>query len=457
MKSICQIIIMAAVSMLFLASCAEDYGDRKESTPVIESASINPTTFTFGDEITLAALITDPATLLAALDYQVVTDGKIIASGTIPLANARDEVSQQIFIPLVSNQSDNAPVTVTLTAKNVLKGSAVKDVTGLTGKRPVYSRLYIVTDDGVVVDLTPQATNKDQYEATGLTLDRSFNYRIAEKITPDRQIDYSGAVWGNVNGRIAMIDANGAAAFAYALNADYMQSFVYDSHAYHVTVTGATSLATDLMLSAFAEETFDDEVFMTVSRTLEKNQEYLLIGKLGDEKIIYHLDFFERTAVNKIKFLGETGVYKLNYNTYRQHVIIGIDAPAYPDYLLITGGGIGYPTKVLSGDARAHCWWGFGNPRNFILMRKTTADTFQGTIFIHYDEWNWVGFKPYENTNWGGDGDGINSFSAFTVTGEDVLQGTGNWEPKDNIDTDAAYRLTIHWTAKTVHVEKITL
>jgi len=211
------------------------------------------------------------------------------------------------------------------------------------------------------------------------------------------------------------------------------------------------------MLKTFGETTIDNEPFRMLSRTLVKDQEYVLFGKLGDEQVIYHLDFFERTAFNKVKFLGETGNYTLYYNTFRQHVVLRVEAPAYPEYLLITGGGIGYPTKVLSGSDRAHCWWGFGNVRNFILMRKISEDVFQGTIFIHYDEWNWVGFKPYENTGWGGDGADLNSFSAFTVTGEDVLQGDGNWEPKSNIDSDAVYRLTIHWSAKTVHVEKITL
>jgi len=457
MKSFLKIFI-TLMAGVFIVSCDDEYGPRKESTPVIQSAAVSPANFTFGERVTLTAQITDPATTLTTLDYTIHSGGKAIVSGVIPINEGSSaSVSEQIFVPLTSEQPDNAPVTVSLTAKNVLKGVTETEVSGITGQRPAFSRLYLVTNDGSVANLTPQASNRDLYEATGLTLERAFNYRIAERLTGDQQIDYDGAVWGNVNGRLAMIDANGEAAFTHSPNSDYTQTFSFDNYAFSATATGKTLGDDDIALSVFDEVVYDGEEFKTMRRTLVKNREYALIGALGDDRIVYHLDFFERTAVNKVRFLGETGDYTIYYNTLRQHVVVGVDNPAYPDYLLITGGGIGYPTKMLSGSDRAHCWWGFGNVRNFILMRKLSDDVFQATIFIHYDEWNWVGFKPYLNTGWGGDSDTENSFSAFTVTGEDVLQGEGNWEPKENIDTEAVYRLTINWTAKTVHVEKVIL
>jgi hypothetical protein len=451
-----KIILMTAVSVFFLASCEEDYGSRKQSTPVIDAAGISPATFTFGGEVTLTASVTDPATVLTTLEYQVIaqsaTGEKILASGSFPLANSSAEVSESIFIPLVSGLADNTPVTVALTAGNVLKGSSGRDITGLSGNRPAYSRLYLVTDDGHVAELTPQAANKDKFEATGLTLDGSFNYKIAEKITSGKQVDYSGAVWGSVNGRIAVIDDKGASAFVHTPNSDYTQSFVYDNYAFTVAVTGSALGENDLALNSFDEAEIDGEAFRTLQRGLEKNQEYTLIGKLADEQIVYNLDFFERTAANKVKFLGETGSYTLYYNTFRKHVVLWAEDPAYPDYLLITGLGLGYPTKV-EGIEKTHTYWSFDHIRNFILMRKTGENIFQATIYIHYDEW--VGFKPFENRNWGGE----KQFSLFTFTGEDVLDGRdGNdWIPKSNIDADAFYRLTINLNNNTVNVEKITL
>jgi hypothetical protein len=445
---------MAAASVPFFVSCDDEYGPRKESTPVIESALVSPESFTFGDSVTLVAKISDPATTLTSLTYEVATGGRIIASGSISIDGSSADVSCPVFIPLTDNQPDNAPVTVTVTACNVLKGVATGEITGLTGKRAYYSQLYLVTDDGEAVALTPQATNKDKYEATGLALPRAFNYRIAEKITADRQVDYSRAVWGNVHGRLAMIDARGEPAFAYIPDADYTQHIVFDNYAFDIALAGSKYGSSDIMPDAFAETSIDGEAFETLTRSLEKNREYTLFGKLADGQIVYNLDFFERIAPNKIRFLGETGVYTLYHNTYRQHVVIGVENPAYPDYLLITGGGIGYPTKV-SGIDREHAWWGFGNVRNFILCRKISDDVFQGTIFIHAKDDSWVGFKPYQTTGW----EGEKGFSQFTVTGEDVLEGTddGNWHPKENVDTDAFYRLTVNWATNTVNVTKITL
>ena len=451
----CIIALTVATAFVF-ASCGDEYGARKESTPVIESASVNPTNFTFGHPITLNVSVSDPATTLSSLEYSILSNGRAITSGSIPIGGSSLDVSETIYVPLVSNQPDNAQVTILLAAQNVLKGATEKEITGVTGSRPIYNQLYLVTEDGSIVTLTPLAANKEQFEATGLTLDGAFNFKIAEKLTSDQQIDYEGAVWGNVNGRLATIDSRGEPSFAYAPNADYTQSFLFDNYSFNISVAGNTFGDDDIALGVFAENTIDGEAFLTNQRTLEKNREYNLFGKLADDQIVYNLDFFERTAVNKVRFLGETGVYTLYYNTYRQHVVLGVDNPAYPDYMLITGGGIGYPSKV-SGIDKEHAWWGFGNVRNFILMRKVAEDVFQATLYIREKDDSWVSFKPYENTGWGGDGDDKNSFSIFTVTGEDVLEGTGNWLPKANIDTNAVYRLTMNWTAKTVHVEKIYL
>ena len=460
MKYIEKIIILTAFSLILFASCDDEYdfGSPKQSTPVIESAGIEPSTFIFGDTVTLNAKITDPATTLTTLEYQIKSGDKVISTGSIPISGGSTAtVSNKILIPLTPEQSDNAQVVISLTANNVLKGFANRDITGLTGKRPVYEKLYLVTDDGFVVELLPQSTNKDIYERKGLSLEHSMSYKIAEKVTSDKQIDYSGTVWGNVNGKISTIDEKGESAFVHAVGYDFLNDFLFDNLKFSVDIAGINEDILgedDIFLSKFGEAIFDGEFFRTYECNLVKNREYTVFGALVSEKIVYNLDYFERTAHNKVKFLGETGDYTLYYNTYRQHVILWVDGPAYPDYLPITGGGIGYPTKVLSGEDRAHCWWGFGNPRNFILPRKIADNVFQATIFIH-DDPGWVGLKPFENTGWGGE----KGFDVFTITGEDIFDGNdgNNFIPNNNIDSDAIYRLTFNWANNTLNVEKMTL
>lgn len=450
-----QPVLMMAWIILSMASCDDKYGSRKESTPVIESATITPVSFTFGDSVLLSAKVTDPATNLYLLNYEVISGGKTIASGNVPLEGSTANISKNIFVPLVSGQEDNAPVKIAVTVSNVFKTVAVNEISGITGKRPHYGQLYLVTDDGQVVTLTPEAGDKEKYEAPNTALHRSFNYKIAEKLTPDQQIDFTGAVWGSINGSIAMIDANGASAFAYVPDADYTQTVVYDNYVFDLTLTGSNYTDDDLYISSFTEETFGDEVFKTLKRTLEKDRVYTIFGALADRQLLYNLDFFERVATDKVKFLGATGTYTLYFNTFRKNLVVGVDNPAYPDYLLVTGGGIGYPT-ILSNIDKEHTWWGFGNVRDFILFRKIADNVFQGTLFIHAKDDGWVSFKPYENKGW----EGEKLFKDFIFTGEDVLEGApdgGNWMPKSKLDANAFYRLTIDLNTHTVNVVKLIL
>ena len=428
------------------------------STPVIESAAIHPATFSFGDEVMLTAQLSDKETRLAHLTVSIFAGERNIGEQVIPLSNNEETVNASLFIPLVDHLANGSNVKIVLGVRNVLKGETSHEITGLTGNRAYYNQLYLVTDDGQVVTLNPQSGNKDKYEATGLDLNRSFSYKIAQKLTEanqiDHTVDYTGLVWGNVNGKMALVDELGASLFAFAPGIEYIHSIVFDNAAFDVTLTGANFGPNDLNLNSFDNKTIDNEAFRTSTRSLTKDQEYTLFGALADEMIVYNPDFFERLAANKVRFLGETGEYTLYYNTYRRHVIVGVENPAYPDFLLITGGGIGYPTKV-SGIDKEHAWWGFGNVRNFILLRKIAENTYQGTIWMHAKDDGWVGFKPYETTGWGGE----KQFRLFTVTGENALESSdgGDWHPSATIDTGAFYRLTIHWANNTVHVEKIIL
>ncbi|MDR0541686.1 MAG: hypothetical protein LBH19_05680 [Dysgonamonadaceae bacterium] len=450
MKTIDQLTGIAFLFVCFFASC-EKNDVYSIPTPVVESANVNPSVFSFGDEVTLAAQLSDKDARLSQLIVNIIAGERVIGRQVFPLSGNTEEVNTSLFIPLVDNQADGAAVKIELILRNVLKGEATHEITGLTGKRSYYDQLYLVTDDGKVLTLAPKSGNKDHYEASGLELNRSFSYKIAQKLTIDHQIDYSGLAWGSVNGKIALIDDKGESLFAFVPESDYTKNFTFDNYAFSVTLTGAKLGPNDLALNDFNNTTFDGELFRFLTRSLTKGQELNLFGDLADDMIVYNPDFFERLAGNRVKFLGETGEYTLYYNTYRRHVIAGVNNPAYPDYLLMTGNGLGYPTKV-SGIDREHTSWGFGNVRNYILFRQTAENIYQGTMFIK--DASWAGFKPYETTGWGGE----KQYNLFAFTGEKVLESSdGNdWHSAADIDADAFYRLVINWAENTVHVEKIT-
>jgi hypothetical protein len=465
MNTIYKLFIITGVIAFLFSSCEDEFGPRKESTPVIESATVSPENFIFGDSITLAAKITDPATMLTTLFYEVESEGRVLTSGEIPLVGDDYEITQSIFVPLLSNQSNDAEVRVILVARNILKGTSSSDISGLTGKRPAFNQLYLVTEDATVAVLEPQSNNPNLFKGTELTLETSFQYKIAEKLHADNSIDYSGDVFGNMNGKLAMINENGEFAFSYTPEADYTKEFTFDSHAFSVSTSGSNLGEDDLALSAFGEADIFGETFRTITRTLEKDKTYSVFGRLADIQNLYNPDFFERTADNKVKFLGETGEYTIYYNPVRKNVFVGVDNPSYPDYLLACGWGLGYPTNVSSdeiasvypGHQRTHTNWGFGHVMDYVLLRKIDEGVYQGTFFTPGESDHYAGFKPFENTGWGNE----KKAGDFTFTGEQIISGDNDWTipngEDDPVIESAHYRFTINLNEKTVHIEKVTL
>lgn len=466
MKLIHKIFFMTGLVSFILLSCNDnEYGSRKESTPVFESAGISPSSFTFGDSVTLTAKITDPATKLTTLAYEIVSGSKVITSGQIPIGGSTHEVSQPIFVPLLSNQADNSDIQVNLIAYNILKGSASNQIKGLTGKRPVYNRLYLVTDNGGVAVLNPQAADKNKYQSNDLTFDASFRFRIAEKLNTDNTIDYTGDVYGNVNGRMGMINDKGESAFVYAPSSDYTKVFTFDQYGFTVATTGSNLGNDDLALSAFSGQDINNEAFRVLQRNLENGKTYSLFGELAGANHIYNPDFFERTAADKIKFLGKTGEYAIYYNPVRKNIFVGVNNPSFPDYLLACGWGLGYPSNVSSaqiaavypGKHKTHTDWGFDHVLKYVLLRQIETGVYQGTFYTPGDHDHYASFKPFENTGWGNE----KQAGRFTFTGEKIISGSNNWDipngENDPVIESAHYRFTINLNNNTVHIEKVTL
>ena len=465
MKTIYRILITAVVMTLVFASCDDSYGPRKESVPQFISASATPGTFNFGDTITLSVNIIDPATNLSTLFYEVTDNCKVITTGSVPLNGDSAELDFPIYMPLIKDQSDNAPIRINLIAQNVLKGVSHHVVEGITGKRPEYERLYLVTDNGTVVPLESSDADKNRFEATELTLDPTFRYKIAEKLYSDNSIDYSGHVYGNVGGRIGMIGENGESAFAYIPDVEYTKTFTFYNEPLFTTMVGDNLGSDDLALSSFGSENIDNEAFRTITRTLEQGKSYTLFGVLGDSENIYNVDFFERESDSKVKFLGNTGEYTIYFNPVRKNIFVGLDNPSYPDYLLASGWGLGYPTNVTtaeigavySGRNRTHTSWGFDNVLNYVLLRKTSDNIYQGTFYTPGEHDHYAGFKLFENTGWGNE----KKAGDFTFTGEQIISGDNDWTVSnsegDPIIESANYRFTVNLNNNTVHIEKITL
>jgi hypothetical protein len=450
MKTINKILILCAFSTFFLASCEKDENPpAPNSIPVIEAATITPATFTFGDSLTITAQVSDAVKQLSVLNVQAVINGRTIPLQKILLNGNSANVNQKIFVPLIDNVSDNTEVKFEVTVTNNKNGSSSKELTGFTGKRPYFTKLYLVLEEGDVFELTPQSPNRDNYEVLNIVASRSFIYRIAQKITADNKVDYSGLVWGSVDGKIQMINETGSGIFAFALGSDYTSSVVFDNLHFTTSLSGDSYSTPNFLLADFTGTTIGGEDFYTLATTLTQGQEYSIYGELAGRDLIYNLDFFDRIDKNTIKFLGNTGNYTLYYNKTKQYVVLLPElSPAYPDYLLITGGGLGYPSKI----GKEHTWWGTGNVRDYILLRQISPNVFQATMYIHEKDDSWVNFNTIENTGWAGQ----KTYGDYTYTGLPLELGGGNIAPSAEMG-EGIFRLTINYATFNIHTERITL
>ncbi|MDR3285916.1 MAG: DUF5016 domain-containing protein [Prevotellaceae bacterium] len=453
MKTINRIISLCALSILFFTACEKDEDAIPNSVPVIETASITPNTFTFGDSVTITAKISDAIKSLSVLDVQAIINGRTVSIQKILLDGNIAQVNQKIFIPLIDNVSDNTPVSFVLKAANSKNSLATTELTGFTGNRPYFARLYLAVENGGVYQLTPQAGNRDNYEILDVVISKSFTYKIAQKITADNKIDYTGLVWGSVNGKVQMVNESEDGIFGFASGADYTSSVIFNNYNFKTSFSGNAYSTPNLLLENFTETNISGEEFYTLDISLTEGEEIALYNELAAMNIVYNMDFFDRINANKVKFLGITGDYTLYYNKTRQHVVLlPVTSPSYPDYLLITGGGLGYPSKI----AKEHTWWGFGNIRDFILTRKIAANVYQATFYIHEKDDGWVAFKIYENTGWGGE----KFYNDFTYTGLTLEGESGN--PASNIFPSAemgegVFRLTINLNTNIINVSRVTL
>jgi hypothetical protein len=220
------------------------------------------------------------------------------------------------------------------------------------------------------------------------------------------------------------------------------------------------------------------EAILSMYHTLKKGDEYTPNGGLA--KALFNVDFFEKVAGGKLKFLGEDGDYRLLYNPIRNNVIVSVDEHQPNDYMFIAGVGLGYPTKVSAaiissvysdkGIATLENW-GFANVMEFILMRKVSDNVYQATVMMPFEKKYWgegpyASFKVYTATSAEAANEkGAKFFSeagGITGTATGIVAEILDIPEDNNMDIfaklpAATLRITVDMNAKSMKVDNIVL
>jgi len=441
--------------LFFLIAC-EETDERKEyphSTPVIESGSITPATFTYGDSIDFSAKVSDPSTPLSTIHVKMTINNKVIAEQTIRTKGQSADVSARMKADYVSQLPDNATVDVELTLINVEGDVTVGKIEGITGKRKQYEKLYLVLDDGNITELMPEGENLNRFKAD-VDFKNKIRYRIAEKITEDDQIDFGFDVWGFQDEQIKLVDQTGD----YITTSEPMkkstESVIFDAYEFQTILNGEDLLKVDKFeLSMFAEEVKQDtETYLEGSFYVEKDQEIDLASDFTD--VLFNMDYFERMADDKVKYLGETGPVVLDYNASRKYMLVQEVDPTYPNVLVVCGEGLGYPSKAIP---EATTGWGFDQIKQFILFRKTGDNIYQGTVYMDAEKAN---FKPFEDKGWGNEKRSDDyKLPDILIDSETKWEGEnndGNWFASPTA-VSGNYRIVINLNTKEVTATEVAL
>ncbi|MDR2806079.1 MAG: hypothetical protein LBB85_10695 [Dysgonamonadaceae bacterium] len=395
----------------------------EQVTPGLEivSATVSPAIFTYGDEVTLAAHVTDAKEELSALEIAVKVNGRTLVTRRVILTGNSAEVNEQIKVPF----TDNAPGETVKFALKVInaKGGATTGAATATVNRPNDDTVYLVLSDGTVYPLAKSVANPYKYENDDLILGESFIYRIAQRIIPGtNQIDYTGFVIGSQNGRTQIIDESGSGistTLALLPGTDYIASFAFDIYAFKILSTGGGTFQTPnfVLDDRFVAQTISSENFRRArGTTLTNGETYWIYGEMASPEVIWNVDFFDRINNNQVQFLGETSnSYTVYYNPVRKNVLVAPENPtngsrlaAAPAYLVAAGNGMGIPTKLTSaqigasysGKGRTTTDWGFDNVLQYVVCRRLENNIYQLTVYMPGDHDHYLGLGIYDNGSW---------------------------------------------------------
>lgn len=462
MKNIVKINVLLFL-VLALFSCEEDelrthYPD---STPKIESVAVNATSgsevIIFGDSIRVNANISDTKTPLSTLTVSLVINDEVVLRDSMRTKGNEFELSKTYKVPLVAYAEDGMGISVKFRSINV-EGNVKEELVENTIKAnvpPAFgNRLYIVLADGTVYNLNKRLGAQTGYQSVRFNVSGpAISFKIAEKLTADNQIDYSGFVWGNVNGKLGTCGEDDPY-FAYteSLALAFRQIF-FDTYSFELDYD------IDLLPPALINgqqmdgEIIDGTVYMTMSLNLKNGDEVAFSGE-GFDILIANPDFFEITEAGKATFLGVDDTYDLYYDyltgfLYVNHGEVEQDSQS-PDYMWMCGEGMGFPGEPHSTPSA----WGWENPQKYFFCRKVSDGVFQVTFYS--DKMN---MKFFHQPKWDNGEEISTNYALSPATlmkaGEDSSgAANGNFVAGDDF-TPGIYKVTLNMNSKTCTIEAV--
>jgi len=469
-----------AMATLLMAACQPEHYRKvyPSGQPEMTATMLTQTVLYGTDSVAFDVEINEKTTPLSQLQVKVMVGLQVVATDLIRTKDYHYAAQLKYAVPFGPNMPEGEDVKVYLTATNI-EGTATNVIlTGCTGKRPALETMYIMppTVQYTAIGKGQQMTYDEAqavFVAYDLKYPKSIQCLLAVTGTKFGRVDWNTPVFGMYNDKLTLITKDqfeAGEASAIILEDDRYETIdtiIFNPLTFEVTIGGtiampvtAVDVQNDLQEEpAYISSSSARKEYRGAKIFFDKNSEVEITG-VTDLSKAYNLDWMEYLGGNKIKFLGDKGMYYLSYKTAEDYLVV---EPLYeltePDVMYLCGVGMGQP----SWDPHATSGWGFDSPNQNFVGRLVAPKTYQFTVYMLNDAENTdhpgfgaVNFKFFHQHGWGGEETSLDyTQSGLNIVSSNEESNVGNWWSTSDPLFEGVYRVTLNKNTMTTTYEKV--
>lgn len=474
--------ILLGLLTLTTAACQEE--ELREhfaaSMPVFNSAVVAEDSIMYGDSISLAVAVSDPLTPLSTLEIKLVVGDEIIATESVRTKGKSATYEQKYSVPFVAHMPQGAKIEVHLSSINIEGTTTDTIIQTTTVMRPSIPTIYLVTPTSTITMLLTDSANHI-YTAEGLSLGNDITFRLATKVNRFKKIDWANPdnlIFGWINGGINLVDVSiegsttTVTGDVIGLSEPTLVGFKKITlDLFNFTVKGEGDKLTpaiNMNISNFSTvqltsidhmNTATKEDWKSLIMYLGKGTEMTING-VSDATNCMDPTFFEVTASDKVKFLGETGVYTVYYLPRLDYVFVEQPDAVYPNALWLVGVGSG-PARTPAVKTSS---WNWNSPLEYHFCRKVSEGVYEAVFYALHEvdpaagePWRLTfGVKFMQQRGWGGELSSQDYAMPNTYLYSPTPNDKGNFNgTSDFANLPGIYRFTLDVNTKTTSFVKI--
>lgn len=450
-------LLIVALSMMVFSACEDDIDKPGEwpkwgnpSKPFVTNAEFifpEPSAdILLGDEGQFSVILKDQYNDLKQADLEIMLGNNVIFSKTYSLKDLEADLVSDFKIPFLKNIENNTKLAAKLKISNETNNGITEytlpEELQLSIKRPQFAKLYIVDDQGLVVELSKESTSDHIYTTTTDITGLSSRIWIAQKVTAQNRPVYSAFVWGMVDDEIVVVGENEGQAIPVVVpDGGTLKSVSFNSFTFQTS---------DLLFNSINGTEMNNspiQGYMELLVDLTKGQEVTFLG-FGNVANKLNVDFFINRGETKATFDGNSGKYKILYNLGSEFLYIEKEGTTLPDAMWICGSGLGFPQAPFVTTTQ----WNWNIPTDYIYCKKVADNVFEATVYA-----NAFMFKFFHQKGWGAEEDG----RTYTKLSENVEDGRNEWGDKTgdfapgSSFVPGVYKLILDRNAKTIMMQSV--